>query len=45
MINWAKAKDCVYPDSVQRVGKIEQNPGAADAKWTGQLEDLRRYPS
>ena len=45
VINWAKAKVCVYADSVQRVGKIEQNPGAADAKWTGQIEDLKRYPS
>ena len=41
----SKRKDCVHADSVQRVGKIEQNPGAADAKWTGQLEDLKRYPS
>ena len=26
-------------------GKISQNPGAADAKWTGQVEDLKRNPS
>ena len=26
-------------------GKIEQNPGAADAKWTWQIEDLKRNPS
>ena len=24
---------------------MEHNPGAADAKWTGQIEDLKRYPS
>ena len=45
LIKWAKAKVCVYADSVLCVGKIEQNPGAADAKWTGQIEDLKRYPS
>ena len=27
------------------MAKIEKNPGAADAKWTGQIEDLIRYPS
>ena len=28
------------------VGTIEQNPGAADAKWTGTIFfDLKRYPS
>ena len=45
MIKWAKTNVCVHADSVQCVGKIEQNPGAADAKWTGQVEDLKRYPS
>ena len=45
MINWAKAKLCVYADSVLCVVKMEQNPGAADAKWTGQIEDLKRNPS
>ena len=34
VIKWAKAKVCVYEDSVLCVGKREQNPGAADAKWT-----------
>ena len=41
VIKWAKAKVCVYADSVLCVGKIEQNPGAAGAKWTGQIEDLK----
>ena len=27
------------------VGEIEQNPGSADATWTGQVEDLKRYRS
>ena len=26
-------------------GKISQNPGAADAKWTRQIENQKRYPS
>ena len=45
MIKWAKAKVCVYADSVLCVAKIEQNPGAGVAKWTGQIEDFKRYPS
>ena len=45
MIKWAKAKICVYADSALCVVKIKQNPGAADAKWTGQIEDLKRNPS
>ena len=45
VIKWPKAKVCVYADAVLCVGKIEQNAGAADAKWTGQIEDLIRYPS
>ena len=44
MIKWAKAKICVYADSALCVVKIKQNPGAADAKWTGQIEDLKRNP-
>ena len=43
VIKWAKAKVCVYTDSVLCVGKIEQNAEAADAKWTGQTEDLKMY--
>ena len=42
---WAKAKVCVHADSVLCMGKIEQHPGAADSKWTGQIEDLKRFPS
>ena len=34
VIKWAKAKVCVYADSVLCVCKMEQNPGASDAKWT-----------
>ena len=42
---WSKAKVYVFADSVLCVGKTEQNPGAADAKWTGQVADLKRYSS
>ena len=42
---WAKAKVCVFVDSVLCVDRIEQAPGAADAKGTGQIEDLKRYSS
>ena len=45
VIKWAKAKVCVYAASVLCVGPTEQAPGAADAKWTGQIEDLKRYSS
>ena len=45
LIQRATAKVCVHTDSVPCVGKAEQDPGAADAKWTGQIEDLKRYPS
>ena len=44
VIKWAKAKVCVYADSVLCVGKKEQHPGAADAKWTGQTEDSNGTP-
>ena len=29
VIEWAKAKVCVYADSVLCLGKVEQDPGAA----------------
>ena len=45
LINSVTAKVCVYADSVLCTCKIEHNPGAADAKWTGQIEDLKRYSS
>ena len=44
-IKWAKAKACVYADSVLCVGRIEQGPGAAERRWKGQVEDLRMYSS
>ena len=31
--------------SVLCLGKAEQDPGAACANWTRQIEDLKRYPS
>ena len=37
--------NCVYADSVLCVGKVEQEPGVARAKWAGQMEDFKRYPS
>ena len=40
-----KAKVCVYADSVLCLDKVEQDPGAAYANWTRQIEDLKRYPS
>ena len=36
---------CVYADSVLCLGKVEQDPRAAHANWTRQIEDLKRYPS
>ena len=36
-INWAKAKVCVYADSVLRVGRMEHGPGAAERRWKGQV--------
>ena len=37
LIKRVKAKVCVYADSVLCVAKLEQNPGVADEKWTGQV--------
>ena len=45
LTKWVKAKVCVHADSVLSAGEIEQNPGVADEKWTGQVEDLKRFPS
>ena len=42
-IKWAKAKVCVYADSVLCVGRIEQAPGTADATCIRQIEDLTMY--
>ena len=44
-ITWAKPKACVYADSVLCIGRMEQSPGAAEARWKGQIEDLRKYSS
>ena len=43
-IKWAKAKVCVYADSVLGVGRMEDIPGA-EKRWKGQTEDLRMYSS
>ena len=41
----AKAKACVYADSVLCIGRMEQAPGATVQRWKGQIEDLRKYSS
>ena len=41
-IKWAKAKGCVYTDSVLCVGQVKDIPGAVQ-RWKGQVEDLRMY--
>ena len=43
--NWAKAKVCVYADSVLCIGRMVHEPGAADAKLKGQIENLKKYSS
>ena len=40
-IKWAKAKVCVFADSVLCVGRMEQAPGGAERRCKGQVEDLR----
>ena len=45
LIKRVKAKVCVYADSVLCAGETEHNPGVANATWTGQVEDLKRFPS
>ena len=32
-VKWAKAKACVYADSVLCVGLMEHGPGAAERRW------------
>ena len=44
-IKWAKAKACVYADSVLCVGRMEQSPAVAERRWKGQVGDLRMYSS
>ena len=43
-IKWAKAKVCVYADSVLCVGQMKDSPGAMEG-WKGQVEGLRLYSS
>ena len=45
VIKWVKVKACVYADSVQCVGRMEQGLGAAEGSWKGQVEDLKKYSS
>ena len=39
-VKWAKAKVCVYDDSVLCVGQMKDVSGATE-RWTGQVEDLK----
>ena len=39
-IKWAKAKVCVYADSVLCVGQMRDTPEAIE-RWKGQVEGLR----
>ena len=41
---WAKAKVCVYADSVLCVGQVKDISGATE-RWKGQVEDLKKYSS
>ena len=41
---FAKAKACVYVDSVLCVGRMEQEPGATE-RWKGQVEDPKKCSS
>ena len=43
-IKWAKAKVCVYADSVPCVRQMKDTPGAIE-RWTGQVGGLRLYSS
>ena len=43
-VKWAKAKVCVYADSVLSVRQVEDIPGATES-WKGQVEDLKKYTS
>ena len=43
-IKWAKAKVCVYADSVQCLGQMKDS-NEAKARWEGQVEGLMLYPS
>ena len=43
-INWAKAKVCVYADSVPCLRQMNESK-EAKARWEGQVEGLKLYPS
>ena len=43
-VKWAKAKVCVYADSVLCVGQVKDIPGATE-RWKGQVEELKMYSS
>ena len=43
-IKWAKAKVCVYADSVLCVGQVKDIPGSVQ-RWKGQIEDLKMCSS
>ena len=43
-IEWAKAKVCVYADSVVCWTQMKDTPGATE-RWKGQVEDLKKYSS
>ena len=43
-IKWAKAKVCVYADTVPCVGQMKDISGATE-RWKGQVEDLKKYSS
>ena len=43
-IKWAKAKTSVYADSVLCIGRNDHEPGAAEERWKGQIEFLKKYP-
>ena len=40
-VKWAKAKVCVYADSVLCVGQVK-DIAAATERWKGQVEGLKR---
>ena len=43
-VKWAKAKVCVYVDSVLCVGQVKDVSGTTE-RGKGQVEDLKKYPS
>ena len=43
-VKWAKAKVCVYADSVLCVGQVTDISGATE-RWKGQVEALKKYSS